>query len=294
MRVATAVAALRSFAPRARAATSHCCCPLIRGPWRYGAHEGCSELGLGCYFQPHDQCSHALHMGAAGDPLHGVDTLKEQRVGTWHAPNWQEVEPRADGYVPKNMGLPHHHGVLWWRALLAMWLMQPKPALALRLRRMKSELAWRGHIIGVHVRHGDACFHAATSSYRPPCAQWEEYAQAALRMGQLYGGINTIYLSTDDMGVVEQAQADARFKVLHISFDRHVFDNNWFIEYRMAEGAVDTRMVSESAVLDAMLLGECDFFVGRWRTVQLTRAAYPLTRLAFAALPATSLDWRWS
>ena len=62
----------------------------------------------------------------------------------------------------------------------------------------------------------------------------------------------------------------------------------------MAEGAVDTRMVSESAVLDAMLLGECDFFVGRWRTVQLTRAAYPLTRLAFAALPATSLDWRWS
>ena len=112
------------------------------------------------------------------------------------------------------------------------------------------------------MRHGDACFHAATSSYRPPCAQWEEYAAAALRIGRLYGG-NTIYLSTDDMSVVEQAQADARFKVLHISFDRHVFDNNWFIEYRMAEGAVDTRMVSESAVLDAMLLGECDFFVGR-------------------------------
>jgi hypothetical protein len=33
--------------------------------------------------------------------------------------------------------------------------------------------------------------------------------------------------------------------------------------YRMAEAAVDTKMVSESAVLDAMLLGDCDYFVGR-------------------------------
>jgi hypothetical protein len=145
-----------------------------RGPWRYGAHDGCSEFGLGCYFQPHDQCSHALHMGAAADPLEGVDTLKEQRVGTWHAPNWEQVEPRADGYIPHTLSLPQHHGVLWWRAHLAMWLMQPKPALALRLRRMKSELGWRGQVIGVHVRRGDACFHAQTSSYRPPCAQWEE------------------------------------------------------------------------------------------------------------------------
>ena len=88
--------------------------------------------------------------------------------------NWEQVEPRADGYIPHTLSLPQHHGVLWWRAHLAMWLMQPKPALALRLRRMKSELGWRGHVIGVHVRRGDACFHAQTSSYRPPCAQWEE------------------------------------------------------------------------------------------------------------------------
>jgi hypothetical protein len=206
----------------------------LRGPWRYGAHEGCSEFGLGCYFQSHDACAHALHMGAAADPLQHVETLKEQRVGTWHAPNWKEVEPRADGYLPANLALPPHHGVLWWRAHLAMWLMQPKPALALRLRRIKSELGWHthGHVIGVHVRRGDACFHAATSNYRPPCAQWEEYAEAALRMGELYGGVRTVYLSTDDVSVVEQAHADARFNVLHISFDRQVFDNNWFIEYR--------------------------------------------------------------
>jgi hypothetical protein len=203
-------------------------------------------------------------MGAAADALQDVEMLKEQRVGMWHTPNWMQVEPRADGYVPANLALPQHHGVLWWRAHLAMWLMQPKPALALRLRRMKSELGWHSRVIGVHVRHGDACFHAATSSYRPPCAQWEEYAAAALRMGQLYGGANTIYLSTDDMHLMEQAQADKRFKDMHISFDRQVFDNNWFIEYRMAEGAVDTRMVSDSAVIDAMLLGNCDYLVGRY------------------------------
>jgi hypothetical protein len=78
-----------------------------------------------------------------------------------------------------------------------------------------------------------------------------------------------LYLSTDDVGVVEQALADERFKVLHISFDRQVFDNNWFIEYRMAEGAVDTKMVSESAVLDAMLLADCDYLVGRCRSTHL-------------------------
>ena len=260
---------------------------IIRGPWRYGAHEGCSEFGLGCYFQSHDQCAHALHMGAAADPLEGEDTLKEQRVGTWHAPNWQEVEPRADGYVPKSLGLPEHHGVLWWRAHLAMWLMQPKPALALRLGRLKSELGWLGPIIGVHVRRGDACFHAATSNYRPPCAQWEEYAQAALRMAQLYGGVHTVYLSTDDMSVVDQALADKRFRLLHISFDRQVFDNNWFIEYRMAEGAVDTKMVSESAVLDAMLLGDCDYLVGRWLFI-LARALLCLMLASSAVSQATS------
>ncbi len=54
----------------------------------------------------------------------------------------------------------------------------------------------------------------------------------------------------------------------------------WLTECRMAEGAVDTKMVSESAVLDAMLLRDCDFFVGR--CVTIARAPLRLCRICCA------------
>ena len=61
----------------------------------------------------------------------------------------------------------------------------------------------------------------------------------------------------------------------------------WLTECRMAEGAVDTKMVSESAVLDAMLLRDCDFFVGRCVTI----AHAPLrVCLISCAAPPNPLD----
>ena len=55
----------------------------------------------------------------------------------------------------------------------------------------------------------------------------------------------------------------------------------------MAEGAVDTKMVSESAVLDAMLLRDCDFFVGR--CVTIARAPLPVCLISCAAPTALQL-----
>ena len=72
------------------------------------------------------------------------------------------------------------------------------------------------------------------------------------------------------MQVVQYMRAVYRdWNVIHLNLDRSEFHSNWFIEYRMKAAleakdanVIDLELVADSSVLDLLLLGESDYFVG--------------------------------
>ena len=50
--------------------------------------------------------------------------------------------------------------------------------------------------------------------------------------------------------------------VLHMPLDRSMFESQWWIDHRAAYGLVDRKQVAESALLDMLMLAECDYFIG--------------------------------
>ena len=66
-------------------------------------------------------------------------------------------------------------GLLWWRAQLLSFLMSPHALLRRRIRHVKNLIGYSHPIIGLHIRHGDACTHASLSNYRPHCKSVDDY-----------------------------------------------------------------------------------------------------------------------
>lgn len=82
-------------------------------------------------------------------------------------------------------------GSVWALSQALRFLWQPQPWLQRAVERARASMPpSTGPILGVHVRHGDAC--AAGRE----CYTWGQYRQAALRMKAKYG-VARIMLATD-------------------------------------------------------------------------------------------------
>jgi len=140
-------------------------------------------------------------------------------------------------------------------AQLTSWLMRPRPEWSARIRAIKNAIGFSHPIIGLHIRHGDACTHGHLSNYRPPCLGVAEYVVVLREMQNKYG-VRNVFVATDDTEVLQELRDkhSSEFHFVHVSFDRTVFDAKWFIEYRMAQGAVDARLVAETSLIDILLL----------------------------------------
>jgi len=157
---------------------------------------------------------------------------------------------------------------------------------------VKASLNFQAPIIGVHVRHGDACMHATISQFRPQCVEWAAYLERIYEMRDRYG-VNKVFLATDDHHVAAAAALVPDLEIMQLSLDRSMFSADWFLEFRSELGLVDTQLVTESALLDLLLLSEGSYFVGTFAS-HLSRLAYELmvARLGYFA-PYASVDYPW-
>jgi len=137
---------------------------------------------------------------------------------------------------------------------------------------VKASLNFQGPVIGVHVRHGDACMHATISQFRPQCVEWAAYLERIYEMRDRYG-VNKVFLATDDHHVAAAAALVPDLEIMQLSLDRSMFSADWFLEFRSELGLVDTQLVTESALLDLLLLSEGSYFVGTFAS-HLSRLAY--------------------
>uniref|UniRef100_A0A7S4UFX5 EGF-like domain-containing protein n=1 Tax=Guillardia theta TaxID=55529 RepID=A0A7S4UFX5_GUITH len=155
----------------------------VVGSWTYGSHEGCNGAshGLACYYNDYaSACPHLFVNEHSGEYL----LLREEEPNwMWEDRNRLTGHGRNPSHVDNAADNPPYRysqfGILWWRSHLLSFLMTPNLSLQRKIRQIKNFIGYRHPIIGVHIRHGDACIHGSLSSYRPPCKLVPEYFKQA-------------------------------------------------------------------------------------------------------------------
>ena len=155
--------------------------PLVLvGKWRYADGPTCGELlrmdggapgggravagegGRECFFKAKVGCASGLVAGVRGEERmrargEGGDVLEHT-----------DTEAVRGGLAPR--AALRAHGLFWWTVQLQSFLTYPSLDLLARKRAAQQGLGLGGGasasagVVGLHVRHGDACVHAAQVS----------------------------------------------------------------------------------------------------------------------------------
>lgn len=148
--------------------------------WTYGAHQGCLQgWGLACYFEPHaPQCPH-LAARELPDDISATSVLREEDPGwMWERRDAVSGRGQCAHYFSNVADNPpweyRQQGILWWRAQLLSFLMNPNGVLERRVRHVKNIIGFSHPIVGLHIRHGDACAHASLRYAKEPCMYAKE------------------------------------------------------------------------------------------------------------------------
>lgn len=143
-----------------------------------GWHDECAVKGHGCHFNSWSNCT-------------GYEPLLQN----------EHIHPRNDmSYPPDSRWRPFelmHQGTLWYRSLLIHFLLQPNADLEAKVRKYRNALGLVHPRIAVHIRAGDACAHAATSTLRPECRPIEAYITELKLMSARYN-VTNVFLACDD------------------------------------------------------------------------------------------------
>jgi len=149
--------------------------------WLYGWHAECKVKGHGCHFEPWTNCT--------GNETDVIDAYVHPRNG--------ESFPPDSRWRPNDL---LHQGTLWYRSLIMHWLLRPNADLEAKIRAKRNELQIVHPIIGMHIRAGDACAHAATSTIRPECRPIEAYVNELQKMAAAYNVAHTLAVSHTSAG----------------------------------------------------------------------------------------------
>ena len=182
----------------------------------------CTRRDLSCIFQPLSTCD-----SVAPQDLGRVREIKARdmrflrrestSVATWTGvssslvDNGEADESRqASPQEPLGRDKWQESGLFWTVSQLVAFVSRPGPGLksaierALRRTGLRAALA-AGPVIGIHVRHGDACNWYELDRAARACLPLSAYIEAVRGYARQFG-VRTIYLATDSRDVL----ADAR------------------------------------------------------------------------------------
>jgi len=202
----------------------------------------CPRRSLRCFFQPLSPCDDAIDaahhdaltkrrpgLGSAAAAV-GTETEAGGGGASLHASGavlGVEVLGAAGSWVRslsrerlEAQGAVHPRGWFWWTTALVAYTMRPSDELARQLEMAMSStglaaaLASAAPVVGLHVRHGDACQQDGERTRRR-CEPLKRYVAAIER---LTDGLNatTVYLATDSEALLAEALRDyPQYRWLH-------------------------------------------------------------------------------
>jgi len=102
-------------------------------------------------------------------------------------------------------------------------------------------------------------------------------------MANIYN-VSSVYVASDSSDVIDKLHEMSDMQVLHMPLDRTIFDSQWWIDHRAAYGLVDRKQVAESALLDMLMLADCDYFIGTFSS-HFSMSAFELSAYAKGHVP---------
>ncbi|KAL1515441.1 hypothetical protein AB1Y20_002067 [Prymnesium parvum] len=252
----------------------------------------CARADLGCFFDaPAAACD-----GNASDaaPLNLRDDAFTRSLS--HHVHGAAAIPAA--YRP--------HGWFWWVSHLLHALLRPAPRLQRAVAAAMDEAGLgaalaAGRVVGLHVRHGDACLRKEQRRMARTCTPLAAYMRAAAAYAGRVGA-TAIYLATDSERVLAETSRYPAFTFLYLrNISRARLDDAappalWdqrVVERARADAVEQNFVDAWQATVDAALLSKCDVFVGKF-TSNFFRTAYALKSASCDCIaPFVSLDAPW-
>ena len=244
----------------------------------------CASRSLECFLRPLSTCPAELRLRGTAAGLGG---------------RWSELtayDAIVDRAPPGPMvDAARAAGRFSTVALLLADMLRPSAAAAAALKATRRALEWpsrpRGLMIGLHVRGGDACTPDALSRHNRTCSDLDAYLPALKALKETYAAADAtvhVYLATDSERVAGAARRLERrggdgFRWLLRSDVRRSWkrlrerDLNSMpqIEQQIKLGMVDGYRDALDAMVDVLLLAECDALVGKFSS-NIDRIAYSL------------------
>jgi|AntAceMinimDraft_11_1070367.scaffolds.fasta_scaffold48389_1 hypothetical protein len=256
--------------------------------------------------------SHCAAKGVSGDfecyvqPFSSCESAKKRAFARWRAP-FSKNNRCAIGRLCNDLSqfkmLPSgafgKKGLFWLRSAMVMHVMRltKETQALLALDQLKERIGFKGPIIGVHVRHGDACH---TTLRKGMCKGIGVYLPHLRTLSEKYG-TRRVYIATDDAAVIKSLSSPtiaAEFDFIYVTeMDaRALMDGKQLIErrtdlYRDSSASGHTLMMS--ALVDLLLLTETDALVGHFLS-NLSRLALEMMAAKKGYLPPyISMDGPW-
>jgi hypothetical protein len=296
----------------------------------------CKSQRLDCIFRPLSACdgagprqssmeSSCTGLAHAFDGEVFLAAASRPSVGR---PRRVSAPPRGYAYLQAARRLREHFGHIgagdggserrgWCRLVsqISAFITRPAAALqsdldaALHSTGLGAALAGEQPVLGLHVRHGDACVDGANHARN--CSTLGEYLHAVRQLAAtLPGGISTIYLATDSPAVLAEARERTEFRFLHLADaadaahaispggcpagrapEQCIWDYRARVNVRAhPSGRASNYRAVWLATLDVLLLARCALFVGKFSS-SFFRLAYELKAAQCdCAAPFVSLD----
>ena len=203
---------------------------VTRGSWIYtdGATCGGRSMDLGCYFVPPTSCSLSQAESGLRTDLHFRLVQDWQRVRRSLPPSF-----RARGYR-------------YWKAIASAYLVRPLPWLTKLAEEEKARVFGREGmphpITSMHVRHGD-------TGLEVPIVPFSRYDAMVAKN-------ETVFLSTEDKSVIEEAGIARERRYLYSSMERLNLSPFDAVK-RLGGGREGT-----NSLVQLLIASECDSFVG--------------------------------
>ena len=271
---------------------------VFSGRLNYAGTKYCKDKGMlgdmDCYLQPvaGGSCldvkkrERSKYRGYSGPRSHP----NRCAIGKWcnDVSHFQSIPKKFKG-----------QGLFWWRTatVAALVRVNRETEALLRLEAVKRKIGFVSPIIGVHVRHGDACH---TTARKGRCRGLATYLPELRAMRDRYQ-TRRVFLATDDESVIRASKRYAdEFDFVFLTapeIDRKLFDSKDQIEYRKSlwNGSGNAgHKIMLASLYDMLLLGESDYLILHLLS-NMSRLARELAAARARRVPPfASMDGPWT